>query len=50
MLASPAQVRVEVENSLVDMMRKDKAWVFECSKKIAIFYEQDVLKCHMSCM
>ena len=50
MLASPAQVRIEVENQLVTMIGDDKAWVFECSKKFASFYEQDVLKCHMSCM
>ena len=49
MLASPAQVRLEVENQLSEMMA-DKAWVIECSRKIAAFYSQDVSKCHMSCM
>ena len=50
MLASPAQVRLEVEDQLAQMMRDDKAWVTECSKKIAVFHGQDVSKCHMSCM
>ena len=50
MLASPAQVRLEVEHQLAEMMNDDKAWVVECSRKMAAFYGQDVSKCHMSCM
>ena len=49
MLASPAQVRKEIETKLAEMMA-DKVWVENSSRKIGFYYHQDVSKRHMSFM